>query len=71
MNPIKRMMSNLLFASCIVEIITDTNVCCITKFQFSSHKMYRGIDVLTLNRILRDIKQSPDKVTINIRGVNY
>lgn len=56
-----------------VEIIVDSQVYCVTNFQISQHKMYRGIDVLTLDRILHEIGTSSnnEKVTINIRGVNY
>ena len=54
-----------------VEIITDSNVYCVTTFQIATHKIYRGIDIDTLERVLKEIKDSKSDTTINIRGVNY
>lgn len=54
-----------------VEIITDTHVYCITSFQISHHKIYRGIDTDTLIKVLKDIETYEIDTTINIRGVNY
>ena len=66
--PITRLKKNYYFD---VEIITDDHVYCVTKFQISHHKKYRGVDIKTLKEILRQIEESESKTTIFIRGVNY
>lgn len=56
-----------------IEIITKSHCQLFPDCQIALIKRYRGIDCLTLDRILHEIRTNPnnDEVTINIRGVNY
>lgn len=56
-----------------VEIITRSRCQIFPDCEIALVKRYRGIDCLTLEKIIHDIRTADnnDKVTINIRGVTY